>query len=122
MATYAVGDIQGCYDQLMRLLDKINFDPTEDRLLSVGDLINRGPQSLETLRFAKSLGKAFTMVLGNHDLHFVALATEARKMARKIHCRPSLMTLTARHSVTGFGNSLLCTVKSLILNQARNLF
>ena len=83
MATYAVGDIQGCYDQLMRLLDKINFDPTEDRLLSVGDLINRGPQSLETLRFAKSLGKAFTMVLGNHDLHFVALATEARKIGKK---------------------------------------
>jgi len=83
MATYVVGDIQGCYDQLMRLLDKVRFDPTEDRLWSVGDLINRGPQSLETLRFARSLGKAFTMVLGNHDLHFVALATGARKVGKK---------------------------------------
>jgi bis(5'-nucleosyl)-tetraphosphatase (symmetrical) len=83
MATYAVGDIQGCYDQLMRLLDKINFDPTIDRLWTVGDLINRGPQSLETIRFAKSLGQAFTMVLGNHDLHFVAMATGAVKHGKK---------------------------------------
>jgi bis(5'-nucleosyl)-tetraphosphatase (symmetrical) len=83
MATYAVGDIQGCYDQLMRLLDKVNFDPSCDKLWSVGDLINRGPQSLETIRFAKSLGKAFTMVLGNHDLHFVAMATGATKHGKK---------------------------------------
>lgn len=83
MATYAVGDIQGCYDQLMRLLDKVKFDPTEDRLWSVGDIINRGPKSLETLRFARSLGRAFTMVLGNHDLHFVAMATGAQVHGKK---------------------------------------
>jgi bis(5'-nucleosyl)-tetraphosphatase (symmetrical) len=83
MATYAVGDIQGCYDQLMRLLDKVKFDPSCDKLWSVGDLINRGPQSLKTIRFAKSLGKAFTMVLGNHDLHFVAMATGATKHGKK---------------------------------------
>lgn len=83
MATYAIGDIQGCYDQFMRLLDKVNFDPTRDRLWSVGDIINRGPKSLETLRVLKALGSAFTMVLGNHDLHFVAMATGAQKHGRK---------------------------------------
>ncbi len=83
MATYAIGDIQGCYDQLMRLLDKVNFDPTRDRLWSVGDIINRGPKSLETLRILKALGSAFTMVLGNHDLHFVAMATGAQKHGKK---------------------------------------
>lgn len=77
MATYAVGDIQGCYAPLRRLLDKAAFDPARDRLWSVGDLVNRGPQSLETLRFLKSLGAAFTGVLGNHDLHFLASASGA---------------------------------------------
>ncbi len=90
MATYAVGDIQGCYDHLMRLLDKINFDPTVDRLWCVGDLLNRGPKSLETLRLAKALGKAFTMVLGNHDLHFVAMATGAQKHGKKDTLQPIL--------------------------------
>lgn len=90
MSTYAVGDIQGCFDQLMRLLDKVNFDPTVDRLWSVGDLINRGPKSLETLRLAKTLGKAFTMVLGNHDLHFVAMATGAQKHGKKDTLQPIL--------------------------------
>lgn len=90
MATYAIGDIQGCYEQLMRLLDKVKFDPTVDRLWSVGDLINRGPQSLKTLRFAISLGNAFTMVLGNHDLHFVAMATGAQKHGKKDSLQPLL--------------------------------
>lgn len=83
MATYAVGDIQGCYDQLLRLLDKVKFDPANDRLWSVGDVINRGPKSLKTLRFLKGLGDSFTMVLGNHDLHFVAMATGAQQHGRK---------------------------------------
>ncbi len=77
MAVYAVGDIQGCYEPLQRLLDKINFDPSSDRLWAVGDLVNRGPDSLKTLRLLKQLGSAFTSVLGNHDLHFMALATGA---------------------------------------------
>jgi bis(5'-nucleosyl)-tetraphosphatase (symmetrical) len=77
MAHFAVGDIQGCYDALRQLLDKVNFDPARDTLWAVGDLINRGPQSLETLRFLKSLGDSFLSVLGNHDLHFMALATGA---------------------------------------------
>lgn len=83
MATYVIGDIQGCYDPLRRLLDKAQFDPGNDRLYALGDLINRGPSSLAVVRFLRSLGDAFATVLGNHDLHFLAAAYGVRKPKKK---------------------------------------
>lgn len=72
MSTYLVGDIQGCYESLQRLLEKIAFDPAQDQLWSCGDLVNRGGQSLEVLRLLRSMGNSVSVTLGNHDLHLLA--------------------------------------------------
>ena len=83
MATYAIGDVQGCFDELKALLSQINFNADRDQLWFCGDLVNRGPKSLETLRFIKSLESNAISVLGNHDLHLLATAFNHNKPGKK---------------------------------------
>ena len=83
MAVYAIGDIQGCYDELRRLLTRLDFKPGHDRLWLVGDIVNRGPKSLEAMRFVVKLGDAAICVLGNHDLHLLALGFGLRRLTHR---------------------------------------
>lgn len=79
MALYLVGDIQGCYSELKALLKQVNFDKNKDQLWALGDIVSRGKDSLKTVRFLKSLGNSFNMVLGNHDLHLLAICYGVKK-------------------------------------------
>lgn len=90
MTHYAIGDIQGCFTALMKLLELIRFDPTQDVLWSTGDLVNRGPQSLEVLRFFCQLGEQHQVVLGNHDLHLLAVADGGKSVHRNDTLLPIL--------------------------------
>ncbi|EXF92184.1 diadenosine tetraphosphatase [Pseudomonas fluorescens HK44] len=82
MATYAVGDLQGCLEPLQCLLKRVAFDPAKDHLWLVGDLVNRGPQSLETLRFLYSIRESLVCVLGNHDLHLLAAGYNIERLRK----------------------------------------
>ena len=82
MAVYAVGDIQGCLKPLQCLLQEVDFNPSRDTLWAVGDLVNRGPDSLATLRYLDSLGNACLSVLGNHDLHLLAAAYDVKRLRK----------------------------------------
>jgi bis(5'-nucleosyl)-tetraphosphatase (symmetrical) len=90
VAVYAIGDIQGCFHELQHLLTQLRFDPAQDRLWFAGDLVNRGPHSLETLRFVRNLGPAALTVLGNHDLHLLAVASVPSKLKAKDTLHPIL--------------------------------
>ncbi len=99
MSTFAIGDIQGCHNDLLRLLKEINYRPDKDKLWFAGDLVNRGPDSLDTLLFAKSLGEGAVTVLGNHDLHLLALSEGNIKHKSQDHTMDSILDSPKREKL-----------------------
>ena len=83
MRKIVIGDVQGCLDELKELLDKLDFDSSKDRLIFLGDLVNRGPKSLDVLEFLYSMDHCDVNTLGNHDLHLIALAMGYRAYNQK---------------------------------------
>lgn len=124
MSTYAIGDIQGCFEPFKRLLDRIQFNPVADTLWFTGDLVNRGPQSLEVLRYVKSLGSRHRIVLGNHDLHCLAVALDVRKphtddtlqAIMTAHDRDELMEWLRHQSLLVHDNNYVMTHAGLAPN------
>jgi bis(5'-nucleosyl)-tetraphosphatase (symmetrical) len=113
MPTYIVGDIQGCFLGLQRLLKKVDFSPENDRLIAVGDLVGRGTQALETLDYLYSLKDSFDTVLGNHDLHLLAIYAGIRK------AKPddNLDILLASTQLKTYINWLRCKPLALMADQ-----
>ena len=101
MTRYAIGDIQGCYAELRELLARVNFSADRDQVWFVGDLVNRGPQSLEVLRFVRSLGDNAITVLGNHDLHLLAIACGTQNR-RKHDTLDAIFTAHDRDEILGW--------------------
>ncbi|MFT7234478.1 MAG: bis(5'-nucleosyl)-tetraphosphatase (symmetrical) [Methylophagaceae bacterium] len=92
MAVYAIGDVQGCFDELEKLLERIKFDPSNDQVWLAGDMVNRGPKSAEVLRFAKDHGpRSVKVVLGNHDLHLLANASGISKHHHRLDTMDSVL-------------------------------
>jgi bis(5'-nucleosyl)-tetraphosphatase (symmetrical) len=102
MATFAIGDIQGCYQELIQLLDKLHFNPARDNLWFTGDLVNRGPQSLEVLRFVKGLGEGAMTVLGNHDLHLLAVSMNRQRHFKASDTLQSVLAAPDREDLIGW--------------------
>lgn len=103
MATYAIGDLQGCFKQLQHLIELIGFTPSRDKLWFVGDIVNRGPDSLDLLRFLSQFENSVTIVLGNHDLHLLLVAEEIAPQREAIPYKQSLKRLIVLNYFIGFG-------------------
>lgn len=116
MTDYAIGDIQGCYDRLRDVLAIVDFSPSRDRLWVAGDLINRGPSSLATLRYIKSLGDSAVVVLGNHDLHLLAVAFGGHGAKKKDTLQDILDAPDCEQLLDWLRQQFLC-----VHDQSRNL-
>ena len=111
MAHYAIGDIQGCFDEFTLLLDKINFNHGTDTLWLVGDIVNRGPKSLEVLQFCMEHESSVRMVLGNHDLHLLAVGCGEGTVKRSDTITP-ILTHTDSKKMLDWLRSNPCSSKA----------